>query len=480
MTEKKKIFISYSWTTPKHEEWVINLAERLMADGIDVILDKWNLKEGQDKYSFMESMVTSPEINKVLLILDKKYAEKADDRSGGVGTETQIISPQIYSNVDQEKFIPIVVERDDEGNEYLPTYLGSRIYIDLSSIDHFENNYEKLIRNIYERPAYIKPKLGKAPTYIFEDDVSTHRTAFIVRSFDNQLEKNPNKINSIIRDFLSEFLENLKEYSIKFESRDINEVGKQVIDNLNSYSTLRNDFVSMFNKISNTEISFDVEIIIKFLEKLPKFKRPLDENRSSWSNSEFDNFRFMIHELFLYIIAISLKNENYKLIEEILNSSYFIEDRFESQKEPKKFDTFYNHVDIFDSYYKQTYSQNFFSSMADFIIKRIPNEFSKDILIEADLLCSYIASLNNIRWFPITYVYKTRGRFELFDRMISQRHFEKVKVVFNVQTVQELKDVLIKLKETDKNGNSFGYSNSFDRVIPLYQIIDIEKIGTTR
>ena len=86
MTETPKIFISYSWTTPKHEDWVINLAERLVSDGIDVVIDKWNLKEGHDKFDFIESMVKSTDINKVLIILDKKYLEKAEQRSGGVGT----------------------------------------------------------------------------------------------------------------------------------------------------------------------------------------------------------------------------------------------------------------------------------------------------------------------------------------------------------------------------------------------------------
>ncbi len=51
MEKPNKIFISYSWTTPIHEQWVINLAERLMADGVDVVIDKWYLKEGNDKYS---------------------------------------------------------------------------------------------------------------------------------------------------------------------------------------------------------------------------------------------------------------------------------------------------------------------------------------------------------------------------------------------------------------------------------------------
>ena len=52
-SEVKKIFISYSWTTPKHEKWVLDLAERLVSDGVDVVLDKCNLKPGEDKYSFM-------------------------------------------------------------------------------------------------------------------------------------------------------------------------------------------------------------------------------------------------------------------------------------------------------------------------------------------------------------------------------------------------------------------------------------------
>ena len=44
-----KVFISYCWTSPTHEDWVINFAERLVANGVDIVIDKWDLKEGQDK-----------------------------------------------------------------------------------------------------------------------------------------------------------------------------------------------------------------------------------------------------------------------------------------------------------------------------------------------------------------------------------------------------------------------------------------------
>lgn len=35
----------------------------------------------------MEQMVTNPEIKKVTIVCDEKYAAKADGRSGGVGTD---------------------------------------------------------------------------------------------------------------------------------------------------------------------------------------------------------------------------------------------------------------------------------------------------------------------------------------------------------------------------------------------------------
>ncbi|MBY0424534.1 MAG: TIR domain-containing protein, partial [Cytophagales bacterium] len=274
MTTIPRTFISYSWTTPIHEDWVVNLAERLVSDGVDVIIDKWALKEGHDKFTFMESMVNAPDIDKVLIILDKKYTEKADDRSGGVGTETQIISPKIYANVSQEKFIPIVTERSEEGNAFIPTYLEGRIYIDLSNQEQFEQNYETLLRNIYKRPALSKPKLGKAPSYIFEDTPMTFRTTSIVRSFDNQINKDPKRISPLIRDFLDDFFNDLKNYSIKFSARDQITFGKEICENINSYTALRNDFIQFFDKVTKEEISYDIELIIRFLEKLPLLTEP--------------------------------------------------------------------------------------------------------------------------------------------------------------------------------------------------------------
>ena len=140
-----QVFISYSWTSKEYQQLIVDLASRMRHDGVDVKLDVWDLKEGQDKYAYMEQCVTNPEIDKVLILSDRIYSEKADARKGGVGDETTIISAEVYGNADQHKFIPVVMERDEEGKEYLPTYLKSRMYRDLSG-ENYEEEYEALLR----------------------------------------------------------------------------------------------------------------------------------------------------------------------------------------------------------------------------------------------------------------------------------------------------------------------------------------------
>ena len=74
--ESPKTFISYSWSSPQHEEWVLNLATELRESGVDVVLDKWDLKEGHDSNAFMEKMVTDESVKKVIIVCDESYAKR--------------------------------------------------------------------------------------------------------------------------------------------------------------------------------------------------------------------------------------------------------------------------------------------------------------------------------------------------------------------------------------------------------------------
>ena len=101
-------FISYSWDSEEHKLWVLALAERLRDDGIQIILDRWHLKLGQNKNYFMERAVGDSDF--VVVICTPTYATKADQRQGGVGYEATIITSELADDLLTDKFIPVVRE----------------------------------------------------------------------------------------------------------------------------------------------------------------------------------------------------------------------------------------------------------------------------------------------------------------------------------------------------------------------------------
>lgn len=144
MAHKPTVFISYSWTPIENQKYVFDLVSKLTCDGITVIYDKNDLLPGQDKNYFMENTLTTNEIDNVLVICNKDYAAKADERLGGVGYESEIILTQLQSQPLQRKVIPVVIETNEKGEAYLPTFLKSRLYIDLTQ----ESGYDDLLSSI--------------------------------------------------------------------------------------------------------------------------------------------------------------------------------------------------------------------------------------------------------------------------------------------------------------------------------------------
>ena len=116
------------------------------------MFDIYDLREAEDKHAFMERMVTDPEVTHVLVFSDRSYAEKADNCEKGLGTESPVISKELYEKVKSSKFIPIVCEVDENGTEYVPTFLKSRHWIDFSTARSVDQNWQQLIRVLFGMP----------------------------------------------------------------------------------------------------------------------------------------------------------------------------------------------------------------------------------------------------------------------------------------------------------------------------------------
>ncbi len=157
-----RVFISYTGTGKENLTWVKALAKALRENGVDARLDAYHLKPGFDLPQWMTNEVIMAE--KVLLICDKYYMEKADFRKGGVGWETMVIQGDMLAQGDnKQKYIAII--REDTIDEALPIYMKSKYAINWGKSDSINpERLKELILCIFDCDS--EPELGEIPKYV--------------------------------------------------------------------------------------------------------------------------------------------------------------------------------------------------------------------------------------------------------------------------------------------------------------------------
>lgn len=155
--EAKKVFISYAWENEEHQEWVQELAKRLLGDGIDAQFDCWEVRAGGNLRHYMEHGLTDADL--VLCICSDQYITKSYSGQGGAGYEANILSEKI--NPENSSIIPII--RGCTQEKKVPYFLTNIRYIDFEDDDSYKEKYKELLRRIYDKDIEEKPPLGSNP-----------------------------------------------------------------------------------------------------------------------------------------------------------------------------------------------------------------------------------------------------------------------------------------------------------------------------
>lgn len=153
-----RTFVSYSRDDDDHINWVKQFARRLRANGVEAILDEWELHPGDIITHFMEQSVATSDF--VIMICTPRYKTRADSRQGGVGYEGSIITAELYSHANSRKYIPVL--RGPDWLTCAPRYLEPRMYIDIRPGDSEDRGFRDVLITILgrrEKP----PPLGKPP-----------------------------------------------------------------------------------------------------------------------------------------------------------------------------------------------------------------------------------------------------------------------------------------------------------------------------
>lgn len=479
-----KIFISYSWSSPEHEEWVLELAESLMADGVDIALDKWALREGDDPIIFMESMVNDPTITKIIMIIDGKYTDRANQRHGGVGTESTILSQELYSKRDKNKIVAVIAEPDAPK----PTFYAGRLHVDLSNDERYAEEYEKLVRWAYDKYKYEKPKiLGSAPSFIVaEDDQVALFTNTQYKMAIDALEKGKNNASGLVKQYLDKLQSELPKFSILDDEEDSERAFKQNLEHFQPH-------LYEFKKIANTVCTHSNDPKIfkhfrSFLENLLSFLT-VAPNQSSRLKADLELFSFFNYQFFLSIVTILIKNEDFQELKSILDELYMLPenyyDRYSLDKKYKNFSVFnFSKFDFINIKIKPDY----YSPLGELIKEYSDNKIiSFDEICEADLFL-YLKTLaygtqdNEFylkRWWPHVSFFiadDSNRTLKVFIKSERSIYFEEIKKVLNVENLQFIVDVL-NIQNHSYGSNMYipHWRNSFTQ-IDLRTLTNLEKL----
>lgn len=473
--KQREVAISYAWTSEKHKREVREFAEQLTRDNIYVHFDQWDFKKGNSLSKNMEDLLKSDEIDNILIICDELYAQKANDREGGVGKETLIISPEVYKNADQDKVIPIIWERDDDGNAFLPIYLEDRDYIDLSDDEYFEEQYQELVMQIYGKSKHERPPLGKTPSYVFDDTPAFKTSTFSLRRFSSSL--NSTNMDMICIEFLEKFLNDLKSISLNIETHDYKDTSAQFISYLDKYDSIRDLFIKFLDKITkNEEVESIVDSIIDFFVELEYLSSGLNFNTK---RADKIFYSFILMELFLYTVTMGLKNKKYSFVRRVIHTPYYFK---EYENEPKFFVKFsFNRdlINVLDYHINELHGKNKLSPIGEMLISRLHPNIKNDSFVDADLICFYVTLLYyeyfKDVWVPYTYPYKQEEYVDLIRKLSKKSHFDKVKCIFEVNTINEMKELFDKASYEQYKQYRLGTELYYP--LPIYESINYENIG---
>lgn len=484
--DNPKVFISYSWTTPEHEQRVLDIATELVESGIDAILDKWNLKEGDDADLFMEQMVSDPSIQKVLIICDKIYSEKSDKRKGGAGTEAQIISRRVYEQQgDENKFVVAAFEINEEtGKPYLPVYYGSRKYIDFTDPNKYAQKFEELVRWVYNKPLYVKPRLGRVPDYILADEKKTLGTTASYRRASSFVIEGRSNASGTVREYLNLFAENLKIFQLPSCDNHA-DYYKQMMSSIKDFIPYRDEWIDILKNVCRNDLIGTVhDSYMRFFEDIHLYTKERQGVRYVYQEEE-DNMKFIEYELMLCFIAILLKTESFQTLADTFNNTFY------NKYGTHELDTTYSFRDFERTIYciyneNQFASQRYYSLQAKIVHDRMETctALSMEDICQAD----FVAWLFHIthrptghsysRWFPqnLLYACNQRRPFEIFARAESAKYLDRIKVIFDYDGLEEFKKLYEYIRQNTQS------------IVPRWEfetpnvglLMNVDKLGTMK
>lgn len=451
--ESPKVFISYSWDSDEYKNRVVEFATSLMASGIDVLLDRWSMVEGDDLYAFMERSVTDDTVTNVLMLLSPEYGKRADGRIGGVGAEAQIISAQLYTKTEQTKYIPVVFQLDDQGRCDPPAYLRSRLYFNLANPETYRVEFKRLVRRLYGHEDLKKPEVGKRPDWVDGDNPSS----LIMDAFELSPLASGEPTALKVRTFRKALGDASAEIVCWLQGRETQAIAQPGYFELYD-STLRHKN-ELLHAISYYPYLGD-EGIVEVADCLERLRHDVEKDQSPLKELKL----VLLYEVFLSVIGMAYTFSDYEALAYLLNHIYQV---WDYEAKPRGFKVFWHDSDVLGNAVREHDGRRYIYPLAKLFLDRADPELcAAEQLMVADALCfnavlmKASSQLNNW-WGPRLYVYDTNDTaiMGFAHKLHSRRLLDRISKMFGYENSEQFLNRYVEFESEVNDGKYQGYRN---------------------
>lgn len=207
--DSPKVFVTYSWDSSSHQEWVRGLVNTLRTtDGINATFDKHIIQQGTINLNRM--MVDNIYENDfIVIVLTENYAKKANEELGGVGVESNYLMNILNDPKKKDKII-ILNKHDGNSKSTIPNFLDGYNYIDISD-EEFKTGYDKLVYQIHGIDQFEIPKLGKVR------ELAPKKAKGLKFKIDEIVTDNKSRIDIKLYEYIKDQVKQPIEYAYRFD-----------------------------------------------------------------------------------------------------------------------------------------------------------------------------------------------------------------------------------------------------------------------
>jgi hypothetical protein len=300
---------------------------------------------------------------------------------------------------------------------------------------------------------YEKPAIGAVPAFVDEgrQTVSLGTTSRFKRALDAIKNSRPNAIPAF-----SEYCDVMvAEFEKLRLDPNADPFDDAVVASIESFLPYRNEAIELFLALALYEDSRDARSTLhRFFERLIPYMGA-------------DNFKFLVHELFLYSIASLIRRERFDAAAHLMAGDYYVPGNSDYGRDVMvSFGAFRSYMRSLE-HRNERLKLRRLSVRADMLEQRCKGvgiEFRD--LMQADFvlfLRDHLDRPDEMRhWWPETLLYADRhsAAFEIFARSKSAAYFEGVKTLLGISSKDALARLLKTFAEDPRSVPKWGLNRS--------------------